>query len=98
MTIYRYGADGLMSFNLTEDELLMAYYEQRQQIDEDDVIDSLQSNGHDDIAQILMSKYILLKQTARNYRDKVEADAFCGIPVDEVIEALPVEVLERMSA
>lgn len=98
MTIYRYGADGLMSFNLTDDELLMAYYEQRQQIDEDDVIDSLQSNGHDDIAQILMSKYGLLKQTARNYRDKVEADAFCGIPVDEVIEALPVEVLERMSA
>ena len=98
MTIYRYGADGLMSFNLTDDELLMAYYEQRQQMDEDDVIDSLQSNGYDDIAQILMSKYILLKQTARNYRDKVEADAFCGIPVDEVIEALPVEVLERMSA
>lgn len=98
MTIYRYGADGLMSFNLTDDELLMAYYEQRQQIDEDDVIDSLQSNGHDDIAQILMSKYSLLKQTARNYRDKVEADTFCGIPVGEVIEALPVEVLERMSA
>lgn len=98
MTIYRYGTDGLMSFNLTDDELLMAYYEQRQQIDEDDVIDSLQSNGHDDIAQILMSKYSLLKQTARNYRDKVETDAFCGIPVDEVIEALPVEVLERMSA
>ena len=98
MTIYRYGADGLMSFNLTDDELLMAFYEQRQRIDEDDVIDSLQCNGHNDIAQILMSKYKLLEQTARNYRDKVEEEAFCGIPVDEVIEALPVEVLERMSA
>ena len=98
MTIYRYNRDGLVSYNLTEDELLMAYYEQRQQIDEDDVIDSLQRNGHGDIAQILMSKYKLLKQTAQNYREKVEAEAFCGIPVDEVIEALPEEVLERMSA
>lgn len=98
MTIYRYGREGLVSYNLTEDELLMAYYEQRRQIDEDDIIDSLQRNGHDDIAQILMSKYKLLKQTAERYRDKVEAEAFCGIPVDEVIEALPAAVLEEMSA
>ena len=98
MTIVRYVDGQRLYINLTDDELLMAFYEQRQRIDEDDVIDSLQSNGHDDIAQILMSKYRLLEQTAQNYRDKVEDEAFCGIPVDEVIEALPVEVLERMSA
>lgn len=104
MTIWRYTADGMVSYNLTVDEMRDAYWEQQHEFDMEYIANGLidlfnETGEYDEMQKKLESNPQFLKRVAYRYRKYLEDLYSC----DDEFECLKDAVrycseAERMSA